>query len=61
LAAVLEVSVADDGRGLDGPLGQGVGLRNLRERLLALYGSRARLLLESGESGGTVARLELPL
>ena len=53
------VRVIDDGRGLGGALGQGFGLANVRERLKALYGESARLVLESGESGGTVARLEI--
>jgi len=57
---LVEVRVADDGRGLAGALGQGVGLGNVRERLAALYGARARLVLESGAPGGTVATLELP-
>ncbi|HXF78032.1 MAG TPA: histidine kinase [Usitatibacter sp.] len=56
----IEVSVIDDGRGLGGTLGQGVGLTNVRERLNALYGARARLVLESSPDGATVARLELP-
>jgi signal transduction histidine kinase len=59
-ADAVEVSVVDDGAGLGGALGQGVGLGNVRERLAALYGGRARLVLESGVPGGTVARLELP-
>ena len=52
--------VIDDGGGLGGTLGQGLGLTNVRERLRALYGDRARLVLESGEIGGTMARLEIP-
>ena len=56
----IDVSVIDDGRGLGGTLGQGIGLTNVRERLKALYGDAARLVLESGASGGTVARLEIP-
>jgi LytS/YehU family sensor histidine kinase len=60
LGEAIEVSVIDDGRGLGGTLGQGVGLTNVRERLSALYGARGRLVLESGPDGATVARLELP-
>jgi LytS/YehU family sensor histidine kinase len=56
----LVVRVADDGRGLGGPLGQGVGLANIRERLRALHGDEATLTLESGADGRTVAQLEFP-
>ncbi|HEY2629356.1 MAG TPA: histidine kinase [Usitatibacter sp.] len=56
----IDVEVRDDGRGLGGALGQGLGLTNVRERLRALYGDSARLVLESTDSGGTVARLEIP-
>ncbi len=38
----LRVEVEDDGRGLAEPIGQGVGLANMRERLRALYGDAAR-------------------
>ena len=56
----LAVEVADDGRGFGGALGQGVGLATVRERLKALYGERARLVLESGGAGGALARVEVP-
>jgi sensor histidine kinase YesM len=56
----LVVAVCDDGRGLGGPIGQGLGLANVRERLRALYGEAAVLALESAPGGGTVARLEVP-
>jgi signal transduction histidine kinase len=57
---LIVAEVIDDGRGLGGTLGQGIGLGNVRERLRALHGERARLVLESNEPGGTVARLEIP-
>jgi sensor histidine kinase YesM len=56
----LRITVEDDGRGLGGSIGQGVGLTNVRERLLALYGSAARLDLASREGGGTRASVEVP-
>jgi two-component system, LytTR family, sensor kinase len=43
-----------------GGAGDGVGLRNTRERLEVLYGSTAGLLLASGEES-TVATIRLPL
>jgi hypothetical protein len=57
---VVRVSVEDDGRGLAEPIGRGVGLANIRERLRALYGEAARLDLASGPEGGAVAAIELP-
>jgi two-component system LytT family sensor kinase len=39
----------------------GVGLRNIRERLTALYGARARLSFESKPRSGSCASVYLPL
>ncbi|MDO8835110.1 MAG: histidine kinase [Vicinamibacterales bacterium] len=61
----LEVSIRDDGPGLpDGwtlQRGSGRGLKNVQERLAALYGDDARLSVENAPGGGTIARLRLPL
>jgi sensor histidine kinase YesM len=57
----LRVVVEDDGRGLVEPIGQGVGLGNVRERLHALYGETARLELSQRAGGGVVATVEVPL
>jgi sensor histidine kinase YesM len=58
----LILEIRDNGRGL--PAGQvlreGVGLRNIRERVDQLYGSRAHFALEPAAGGGTVATLRLP-
>ncbi len=62
---MLHLSVADTGLGLApehagaGAEG-GVGLTNIRERLLAKYGPRSALRLESAPAGGTTATLSLP-
>jgi signal transduction histidine kinase len=56
----LRVEVHDDGRGIAGSLGRGVGLANIRERLQALHGEDARLSLEAREGGGTIAAIEIP-
>ena len=59
----IRLQVKDTGRGLsDAPIqvGGGVGLSNLRERLAALYGDKARFTLESNDPKGVVATLELP-
>jgi sensor histidine kinase YesM len=56
--------VEDDGSGIDGAPtsgGTGVGLANVRERLAAHYGNRARLDVAARPAGGTVVTLTLPL
>jgi signal transduction histidine kinase len=58
----LHVLVADSGAGLaQAVFGSGVGLRNVRERLFALYGTSAGFELRTGGSGQTEAELRLPL
>lgn len=58
----LVLEIRDNGRGL--PAGgiphEGVGLRNLRERVDQLYGARARFTLAPALGGGTTATLRLP-
>jgi len=57
----LTVTVRDTGVGLDHAAGgNGVGLANLRERLVALYGDRGQLRVAAAVDGGVVATLELP-
>ena len=59
----IRLQVKDTGRGLsDAPIqaGGGVGLSNLRERLTALYGDKARFTIESNDPKGVVATIELP-
>ncbi len=56
----LVVSVADTGQGLSPSGGLGVGLSNIRERLAALYGKTAKLLLEENLPQGVVARILIP-
>lgn len=58
----LEISVSDDGVGLrEGAMGSGLGLVNVREQLLQLYGGAAELRLQSAAGGGARATLSLPL
>jgi sensor histidine kinase YesM len=59
-ASRIVVTVADTGAGLGSSPGDGVGLSNLRERLFAFYGERARLVLAQNAPCGFLARLELP-
>jgi len=59
---MLTIVVADDGAGIgDTTLGSGVGLRNLRARLQALYGTRAGFVLRRTDEGMTEAVLTLPV
>ena len=58
----LVLEIRDNGKGLppEGVPREGVGLRNVRERVAQLYGSRARFTLTSALGGGTDATLRLP-
>ena len=58
----LVLEIRDNGRGLPpgGAPRQGVGLRNVRERVEQLYGPRARFVLSPAIGGGTAATLRLP-
>jgi signal transduction histidine kinase len=57
---LLRVSVADDGRGLAGEAGEGLGLANVRERLAAIHGPGASVRLAPREGGGAVATITIP-
>ena len=57
---VLEVQDSGPGPSHARPETGGVGLRNTRERLAALYGADATFALERGAEGGAVARVALP-
>ena len=62
----LFLSVQDNGPGLStaakksAPSGEGIGLRNTRERLQGLYGSAQQFTLDAREEGGADARIMLP-
>lgn len=58
----VQVAVRDNGAGVgNAVLGSGVGLRNVRQRLQAIYGDAASLRLHIGADGWTVAELTLPV
>lgn len=57
----LVLTVEDDGLGTTLPLTCGVGIENTRERLLAMYGERAKLEIETQPGGGFRARIQLPI
>jgi hypothetical protein len=58
----LRVTVADTGLGFAAASqpGTGVGLSNVRERLAALYGGRARLSIEANHPSGTIVTIDVP-
>jgi signal transduction histidine kinase len=58
----LMLSVSDTGAGLYGAAtgGQGIGLANIRERLMLLFDDRATLALDANVPRGCVARITLP-
>jgi two-component system, LytTR family, sensor kinase len=58
----LVLEIRDNGQGLppSGETRQGVGLRNVRERVDQLYGARGRFSLAPALGGGTVAALRIP-
>ncbi len=56
----LRLEVEDDVGVLPAAPKFGVGLENLRQRLRTRYGDRALLELRTRESGGVLARIELP-
>ena len=59
---LLEISVSDDGPGIDPELvpPKGHGIENTRERLRAIYGERASLVIVRRPEGGTIATLRMP-
>ncbi len=59
-AGQIVLRVADDGIGLVGNAGGGVGLANIQERLKLLHGQAASLSVMAGEAGGVVATLRIP-
>ena len=56
----LRVSVADTGVGFADEPGRGVGLANVRERLVALYGKQAQLIIEPNLPRGARLTIEIP-
>ncbi|MEM9378867.1 MAG: histidine kinase [Planctomycetota bacterium] len=57
----LVLEVLDDGAGLSVPVVEGVGLRNVRERLRALHGDAASLELAPAAPSGARAVIRLPV
>jgi signal transduction histidine kinase len=59
-AGRLRVSVEDTGEGIKPKKGGGMGLANIRDRLKALYGASAKLVIEERAPRGVVASIEVP-
>ncbi len=56
----LRVDIEDDGVGLSEGAGSGVGLANVREQLQHRFGDNASLTVQTLQSGGVRARIEVP-
>jgi hypothetical protein len=56
----LRVTVADTGLGIAADAPQGVGLSNIRDRLLRIYGSSAALILAPNAPTGAHITIEIP-
>ena len=57
---VFRLEVADTGMGFNPERQSGMGLSNIRERLLSLYGNSGRLILEENRPHGLKATIEVP-
>ncbi len=57
----LRVTVLDNGAGFSSVQGSGVGLSNIRQRLEAIYGTRAWLEVGAVASGGFMASIIIPI
>jgi hypothetical protein len=60
-AGMLLVQVADSGRGMDARIGRGLGLANVRQRLVMQYGDAASLTLAAATPRGVVATVRIPV
>jgi signal transduction histidine kinase len=56
----LWLEVEDDGVGLAPEAAAGIGLRNTRARLAALYGAASELCIDRGPGGGARVRVRVP-
>lgn len=58
------IKITDTGLGIDNSrptAGSGTGLKNVRERLRALYGNEAQLNLAPNSPGGVIAEISFPI
>jgi sensor histidine kinase YesM len=59
--ARLRIAVRDNGLGFKETAREGIGLRNVRERLKAAYGERASLEISSTRGEGTSIIIDMPV
>ncbi|GAA5645899.1 sensor histidine kinase [Vibrio proteolyticus] len=60
----LMIEVSDSGAGLGtfpDTCGSGLGLTNIRQRLMALYGEQARLIIQESPGNGVTARITIAI
>ena len=57
---MLRVAVVDTGMGITRESHSGLGLSNVRERLVSMYDNRAKFILEENQPCGVIASLEVP-
>lgn len=56
----LQITVADNGAGVDEKLQEGIGLRNTRERLERLYGNNYEFNLKNAPNSGVIISMTIP-
>lgn len=56
----IQIAVIDTGLGFRGGISNGIGLKNVRERIAQLYDGKGSLAIEENPMGGTRAILTLP-
>ncbi|MBL0122728.1 MAG: sensor histidine kinase [Betaproteobacteria bacterium] len=57
---MLRITVSDTGLGFSDATSQGIGLRNVRERLAKLFDGKASIAIEENQPSGTRVILDLP-
>ena len=56
----IEMTLVDNGHGLEDNIVSGVGLSNVRERLHSLFGEQASFNIATSDSGGVIVCLSIP-
>lgn len=56
----VRISIVDTGLGFSNKLSNGIGLKNVRERIEKLYGTRGSVLIEENPPGGTRVVVSIP-
>jgi sensor histidine kinase YesM len=57
---VVKVSVIDNGVGFSGATSNGIGLKNVRERMERLFGGKGSMVIEENQPSGTRVTLRIP-